>query len=152
MADLSKVKLGNEIYNLKDDFIRENLKLFPIGYIQATAGYETNGFFLYKKDLRYYNIEDNEVYTYDELYNSAGDVKQLIWLHTFDGDDDHTELYTLTTNYLTIRLDPISDIGKHYYAWDTNETKFFLDYDNSFNSNNYVLKERTDNQNNSYLI
>ena len=95
MADLSKIKLNGIGYDLKDGYIRDNLKLLPTLYYEKRSDWKDTGYILYKDEL----CEN----TFDFIEVGEGYGQYLVWLTEFNGDD-YNSIFCIankTINYTT---------------------------------------------------
>ena len=89
MADLSKIKLNNVEYNLKDTQLRNDSRFIPILFVQYYNNlYEDQDLEIYKYDYdSNYGLED--YWTMTELFDKTQGHSFLCWLATYDGDDHY---------------------------------------------------------------
>ena len=89
MADLSKIKLNNVEYNLKDTQLRNDSRFIPILFVQYYNNlYEDQDLEIYKYDYDSgYGLED--YWTMTELFDKTQGHSFLCWLATYDGDDHY---------------------------------------------------------------
>lgn len=119
MADLSKIKLNGTNYDLKDAYIRDNLKLLPILYYEKYNDWENIESPILYKDYNY-----SEPFTFNELYSYGGDTG-LVWLNEFDGDN---HVWFLSTCYFTINYSNYRSIIELESQTENNIIKWHIGY------------------------
>ena len=127
MADLSKIKLNGTNYDLKDGYIRNNLKLLPILYYERYNDWDDEGYIIYK-DTSY---SSGEYYT--SVFQVCNYGEYLVWLDEWNGEGSTSCLCTAqcyldyTTPRINLETHAENSVIKFHIISESGVLKLFYD-------------------------